>query len=374
MSELNPNLPQADRNLSPAARAAAADALLNDEPAAKRTKVELDPNNTVTTPELERSRKLQEAAECHKKLLALQQRQRLTGHKVTKLHPYDFAQQAIVAPSEDTVDDIADRLYKLQCFRDEYRIQDTVEEGVSLIHQLMEIMPGYLLSVDFAPRYGSYIFVWDFAAFHPARLKDQSNLRVFLGALYYICQCLSTNLKAVRSGVVFITECQGMSSHNWDMHLEQKMLAELFCHYPFKYKECLWLNTPTIANIAYALMKPLVRRDFLASWRLGCKLDGFEGRIDSLFKMPTQAIAQEQLLKRVEGFLTERARNVRNFELSECMVANPPPPQDPAVAADRVAAEANGPRPAAARPLDAQPQGVGRVAVAVAARPRPPGA
>jgi CRAL/TRIO domain len=360
MSELNLNLPRAQRNLSPAVRAAAADTLINEEPVAKRAKVKLDPTLTLTTPELERSQNVQQAAESHKRLLNLQQRQRLKGHKVAKLTAYDFAQQAIVASAEETEDDIADRLYKLQCFRDEYRIQDTVEEGVTLIHQLMEMMPGYLLSVDFAPRYGSYIFVWDFAAFYPAKLKEQKDLRIFLGALYYICQCLSTNLKAVRSGVVFITECQGMSAANWDMQLEEKMLAELFCHYPFKYKECLWLNTPTIANIAYALMKPLVRRDFLASWRMGCKLDGYEGRIDSLFKMPTPAIAQEQLLKRVEGFLTERARNVRNFELSECMVTNPPP--EDAAPADRSAAGTNRPGRAAPGLLDAQRQGVRRVA------------
>jgi CRAL/TRIO domain len=328
MSELNPILPRSQRNLSPAARAAAADALMNVEPAAKRAKVDLDPTMTITTPELERSRKVQEAVASHKNLVDLQHRQHLKGRKAAKLTAFDFAQQSIVASGEETAEDIADRLYKLQCFRDEYRIQDTAEEGVSLINQLMEIMPGYLLSVDFAPRYGSYIFVWDFAAFYPAKVKEEKDLRILLGALYYICHCLSTDLKAVRSGVVFITECQGMSSENWDMRLEEQMQAELFCHYPIKHKECLWLNTPTIANIAYALMKPLVRRDFLASWRMGCKLDGYEGRIDSLFKMPSPAIAQEQLLKRVEGFLTERARNVRNFELSERWVSNPLP-QDP---------------------------------------------
>ena len=345
MEEANPS---EQHNLNRGHHAAAADALIGDEPTSKRAKVIPDPTMTITTAELELSLEVQRAAGSHKKLLDLTKRRSLQGHKIPTLTAFDVAQQAIAATSEDTAEDIAERLYKLQCFRDEYRIHDTVEEGVSLIHQLMEIMPGYLLSVDFAPRYGSYIFVWDFAAFYPSKLKEEKDLRIFFGALYYIFQCLSSNLKAIRSGVVFITECQGMSSQNWDMHLEEKMLAELFSHYPFKCKECLWLNTPTIANIAYGLMKPLVRKDVLASWRMGCKLDGFEGRIDSLFKMPTLAIAQEQLLKRVEGFLSERARNLSKFELSALMVQDPTQedPPAPAGAADGAAA-LNGPPRAA---------------------------
>jgi len=238
---------------------------------------------------------------------------------IGSLTEYDYAQAAIAIGDQD-MEVILDRLYKLQAFRQEYKIYDTAEEGMTLIYKLMMIMPGYILSVDFAPRYGSYIVVFDFAAFFPQRLQSIENMRIFMGALYYIFKCLSTNLKAVRSGLVVIAECEGTTEINFDMALEEEIMHKLFSYFPFHYKECLWLNTPSVANLAYGLLKPLVTREFLATWRMGCKLDGYEGRIDTLFKMPTQIIAQEQLLYRIEKFLNERHHNEDVFELTGKML------------------------------------------------------
>lgn len=305
-------------------------------PPPKRAKP--DPAMTITSAELETARGIRKAMEdCDKTIYPLD---------LKRWSEYDYAQQAIVCTADltdaESTKQLMERLYKLQCFREEYKIQDTVEEGVRMIQRLMEMMPGYLLSVDFAARYGSYIAVFDRAAFQPSKLALPEDMRTFLGAQYYIFQCLSTNLKAVRSGVVFITECQGMTSSNWNMQVEEEFISHLFGHYPFIHKECLWLNTPTVANIAHGLVKSMMPGDFVANWRMGCKLDGFEGRIDSLFKMPTLAIAQEQLLLKMEGFLAERGRNAGGFELHERMVYNPPPPP-PAPAAPAQEGEAQAP-------------------------------
>ena len=305
-----------------------------------------DPNMMVTAAEFQRALEIREAVFASDKIdtaiKAPDKRQPLLPFNLNpdpdtigRLTDYDYAQCAITIGSLDT-EVIVDRLYKLQSFRKEYKIYDTVEEGMGLIYKLMQLFPGYILSVDFAPRYGSYIFVFDFAAFFPERLQTREHMRIYMGGLYYIFKCLSTNLKAVRSGVVFIAECEGTSQANFDMALEEKFMYELTSYFPFRHKECLWLNTPTVANIAYALLKPLVTREFLATWRMGCKLDGYEGRIDSLFKTPTQAIAQEQLLGRIDKFLAQRHRNEFEFELLERMVEPqrpPSPPPQPAVAA-----------------------------------------
>lgn len=282
------------------------------ERAAKRIKP--DPTMTITTAELHRAREIRQAVEASSKLSA------------DDWSDYDYAQHAITAQEQEDMDAILARMYKLKAFKREYKIEDSPEEGVRLIQQMMELMPGYLLSVDFAPRYGSYIFVLDYAAFRPELLQTLDAMRLFLACNYYIFECLSTNLKAVRSGVVFITECQDMTNENFDWQVEDKKIHHLFGHYPFRHKECLWLNTPVIANVAYGLMKPYLSQEFLSTWRLGCKLNGYEGRIDGLFKMPTLEIAQEQMLSRVEGFLNLHERHSANFRLVESMVENPPPP------------------------------------------------
>jgi hypothetical protein len=85
----------------------------------------------------------------------------------------------------------------------------------------------------------------------------------------------------------------------------------------------LWLNTPTAANIAYSLLKPLVSKDSLPIWRIGCKLDGYDGRIDSLFKMPTMEVAQEMQIQRLARFLDHRKHNESTFRLSHTSSQHP---------------------------------------------------
>lgn len=85
----------------------------------------------------------------------------------------------------------------------------------------------------------------------------------------------------------------------------------------------LWLNTPTAANIAYSFLKPLVGKDFLSTWRIGCKLEGYDGRIDALFKMPTMEIAQEMQIRRLARFLDHRKHNESTFRLSRSASQHP---------------------------------------------------
>jgi len=241
----------------------------------------VDPSMTLSAAELRRAREIKAAVEASDKIDTSEPDATASSSfgifgenvKCGRIAEYDYAQLAITSRHLE-MDVVVERAYKLQCFKKEYKIQDTLEEGLYLIHQLMQRFPGFVLSVDFAPRYGSYIFVYDYAAFFPGCIKTLDDVRSFLGGLYYIYQCLSTNMRAIRSGVVFICECEGMEDENLDMRLEEKVVHELFGHYPFCFKECLWLNTPTVANIAYALLKKQVPPDFLATWRLGCKLDG----------------------------------------------------------------------------------------------------
>ena len=295
-----------------------------------------DPNLMVTAAELQRAREIREAAQESDKVdtsIKAQERHPLLPfilnpdpNCIGRLTDYDYAQCAITMGTQD-LEVIVDRLSKLQAFRQEYKIMDSVEEGISLIYKLMELMPGYILSVDFAPRYGSYILVSDFAAFFPERVRNsRENMRIYMGGLYYIFKCISTNLSAVRAGVVFIAECEGTTQVNFDMVVEEKFMYELFSYFPFRHKECLWLNTPTVANLVFAQLKRAVTPEFLASWRMGCKLDGYEGRIDTLFKMPTPTVAQEQLLGRVDRFLAERHKNELDFELVDRLVMPDPPP------------------------------------------------
>lgn len=128
---------------------------------------------------------------------------------------------------------------------------------------------------------------------------------------------MSSNLRAIREGIAMIAECEGMGFRNYDPKIDQRFMGDLFCYFPFKHKESLWLNTPTVANIAYAALKPFLSTpDKKANFHLGCKLEGYEeGRIDQLFLMPTPEEAQESAVRRMEGYLKERCYNLKNYRL-----------------------------------------------------------
>lgn len=160
--------------------------------------------------------------------------------QINNLSDMDYAQFAITFGVEMSMEKIIDRIYKLQCFKSEYGLNDTVEEGSTLMRKLILSQPGYILSVDFAPKYGAYIFVFDFAAFNPTRCtRSKHDLRIFMGGIYYIFKCLTANLQAIQEGVVFITECDGMRNNNFDWRLEEKFMHELMSNFPFRYKECV---------------------------------------------------------------------------------------------------------------------------------------
>ena len=219
--------------------------------------------------------------------------------------------------------EVLERVYRLQCFRDYYKLdhdQDhplTVEDRCQLLRAYVkQQQPGHLVTIDYLPSKGHYMIVWDRAAFHPARVAQEADWRIYQGATYTIFMVLNSNLRAVRSGVEVILECDGMSVHNYDSAFEERRVNELFNYYPFINKEFHFLNTPTVAIFLYQVVKPFLNKDFQRTVKLDAKLEGFEGhRIDTLYNVPTFENAQDRLLQRLEGYLRERLHHQRTYQL-----------------------------------------------------------
>ena len=143
-----------------------------------------------------------------------------------------------------------------------------------------------------------------------------------MGGSYYMQQLMNSNLRATREGVAIIGECDGMGLRNYNAHVEERYMNEFLNYFPTKHKESLWLNTPTVANLLYAVIKPLMTKEQKTNFHLGCRLEGYdEGRLDQLFNVPTPEAAQESAILRMEGYLKERYDNVATYRL-------PPLPED----------------------------------------------
>lgn len=224
------------------------------------------------------------------------------------------------AQTGTSLEEVLDRVYKLQCFREHYGFENrtfTVEDGCRLLGSyLQQQQPGHLVTIDYLPSQGNYMIVWDRAAFHPSRVKQEADWKIYQGATYSIFLVLSSNLRATRSGVEVILECDGMGVKNYDSAFEERRVNELFSYYPFVNKEFHFLNTPTVAILLYQMVKPFLNKQFHKTVKLDAKLEGYEGqRIDTLYNVPTFEYAQNRLLQRLEEYLRERFHHQKNYRL-----------------------------------------------------------
>ena len=219
-----------------------------------------------------------------------------------------------------TLEEVLDRVYKLQCFREQYGFDHQylgVEEGCQLLGAyLQQQQPGHLVTIDYLPSQGHYMIVWDRAAFHPSRVRQETDWKLYQGATYAIFLILNSHLRATRSGVEVILECDGMGVKNYDSAFEERRVNELFSYYPFVNKEFHFLNTPTVAILLYQVVKPFLNKQFQKTVKLDAKLEGYEGqRIDTLYNVPTFEYAQHRLLQRLEGYLRERLYHQKHYRL-----------------------------------------------------------
>ena len=162
---------------------------------------------------------------------------------------YEIAQLAVVTLGHEDLHSVLERVFHLQCLRDEYRLHDTVEEGVDLLQRLcQDQQPGHILALDLSVDRDEYIGVFDFARIKPSAVDLPNDWRIYLGAYYYILGAACCNLMCTREGFVTIVECDGMGYHNFSHRMQQRWAQELGMHYPVQSKESLWLNTPTVGT------------------------------------------------------------------------------------------------------------------------------
>lgn len=209
-----------------------------------------------------------------------------------------------------------DRIKKLDQFRTQYGIKETVEDGVECVKKFMKQQPGLLLNLDQCARHKHYVQVMDMANFHPRRVQFDKDWRVFLSGMHYLMVCLNPSLSAVRNGLVGIAECDGMGWHNFCMDFERRLWHEHPTVYPARWHEISWVNTPTPANMLFALLKPMMPEEIRSVFQLGVKFDeSFDGRLNELFLQPSVEEANQRVIWNVQSFLAKRYHNQEHFQL-----------------------------------------------------------
>jgi len=213
--------------------------------------------------------------------------------------------------------EVVDIAYKLQCFRDQYRILDTVEDGVASVAAFMDQQEGFLLDVSYLPSLGAFNWSCDYACVNPGALKMPADWRTFQAGCYYQMLAASMDFRSIRKGLMTLSECDGMDFHNFDMRVFEQLCNEFWDFFPLNYKETVWLNTPLVANICYSVVKKVISKEMADSWRVGEKLQEYDGRLDALFNVPNREQARRNLLERMGTYLASRYQNERIFSLPD---------------------------------------------------------
>jgi hypothetical protein len=235
------------------------------------------------------------------------------------LSDFEYVQYCLTTRDE-SMESVCERVWTMQEFRMEYRIQETLDEGLELFHQFTLLQPGLLLSIDFLESTQNYMTVDDFACYFPAVLKTHENFRVFFGGFYYLWNAMMPTFTAMRVGISSMTECMGASFDNFDTRVNDKFLHELFKPYPKKHKDGYWLNSPGMATMVVAFFKPYLPKETVEAFHLGHRIEGFEGRIDELYKQPTAEIARHVMIEKFLALLRMRYARQASFSLSDVTI------------------------------------------------------
>lgn len=231
------------------------------------------------------------------------------------LSDYEYVQYAICTEGE-TIDQIVQRVTMMQAFREEYNINDTVEEFADLLEQVQDIQPGWLLTVDYLPDTQNFCYALAWSCLFPGRYKTHKHFRIHFGSMYYIHQVLFSNFCAIRQGYVAIGECTDCTLVNCDFGFFDKFNQEIFRWYPSHAKEMVLMNSPGCVNIVMALCQKFLTPNTKNSISFGVQIQGMEGqRIDPLYQSPTPEIARQNMMTRVKSFLSERYKHERQFTL-----------------------------------------------------------
>ncbi|CAB9503120.1 expressed unknown protein [Seminavis robusta] len=224
----------------------------------------------------------------------------------------DFMCAQLALIDGDNIEAALERVYHLQCFREEYGIHDTATDGRKCFADYIELFPTFHLCFTFDS--GNYIMMFDNTKFDANKVKTEENIRTWLGGTYYTCAIFCPDFEAIRSGAVVVLENEGYAWKR-DMRLLEgikRVWSEVASVYPMSFQKMKYFNSGTAMNVLVSMLKPFLPKHLQKNVEVGCQ---FEQRLDSLYLVPTVEEANERLLARVEETLQKRYYNERAFEL-----------------------------------------------------------
>ncbi|CAB9501402.1 expressed unknown protein [Seminavis robusta] len=202
----------------------------------------------------------------------------------------------------------------LQCFRHEYDILDTLSESRRALAKLIKLFPKYYMSYSFNKEDGDYYLVYDITQFSIKKMTRTEMFTTFNAGSYYFLHATTVDFALMRKGSIFIAECEGYS---WTQHVDksifQKVWFELVWAYPVRHAVKAY-NTGVMFNVFLSTLKKLLPAESVRKYETGYR---FEGRLDSIYMVPTVEAANQKLLHNLDHILQRRYDLEKSFSLSD---------------------------------------------------------
>lgn len=237
----------------------------------------------------------------------------------------EYAQYAIITQGD--IPKALTKLYGFQVFREEYGVDNSVEQAIEVLAEHFRQQPGYLLHLDVDPATNEPCVVMDNSAFYPSRTMQLArgrhhdfNWRVNLVRTYYEYYAATCSFSAIRQGIFLIIDCDGVGSENFNLEYATRFHMELWDQLALKFKHILCYNTTTVANVGWNLLRRLLDQNMKETLQLGCQLAEVEGaptpeRLSELYLQPSLEVAQHKCLTCIAKLVRTRNRNQALFRL-----------------------------------------------------------
>lgn len=223
-----------------------------------------------------------------------------------------YAQLAMVC--KNNIENVIQRCYAMQDFKQEYSLVDTKEQGQRYLEWGVQLFPQHLLSFGFCQDDGKHVIVHDLAKFEPKAFTSPNMADDWCKVLYYLHLLMFPDLESIRKGIVQIVECQGMRNMRTDiLNFYNSFYSQYLVHYPMA-GQCRCFHTGTMVNILVSLLRRMLPEDLKDDFLVGYQ---FDGNLGEAFLTPTVKEANARLLVRMEEALKQRYDHEKSFSLGE---------------------------------------------------------
>ena len=234
------------------------------------------------------------------------------SNEVDNLSDFWYGQLALI--EKDNVDEAVSRAYQLQELRQEYGIVDSFEYGRRVIHQSMELFPGYYLCYSFNHRDGNYVLVVDLTKLPMSIFRTNSAAIITkVQEIYFMCNIMSPDMEAIRRGIICLAECEGYHfQHDIGVGIWRRVW-DLVVPYPLRLQKLKHFHTGVFANLMVSMVRQFLPSSLSQKIEVGCRCEA--GRLDRVYLTPNAQAANQRILCRLEDALRRRYENEATFAL-----------------------------------------------------------